>query len=39
MKMKFAMLLGAIALGSVPAVTWEIPPDNGIMNRETIAAS
>jgi len=31
-------LIGAIAIGYTPAVAWELPPDNGTMGRETIAA-
>jgi pimeloyl-ACP methyl ester carboxylesterase len=36
--MKVTTLLSAIAIGSAPAAAWELPPDNGTMGRETIAA-
>jgi pimeloyl-ACP methyl ester carboxylesterase len=36
--MKVTTLLGAIAIGCVPAAAWELPPDNGTMGKETIAA-
>jgi len=32
------MLAGAIAIGCNPAAAWELPPDNGTMARDTIAA-
>lgn len=31
-------LIGAIAIGCSPAAAWELPPDNGTMGRDTIAA-
>lgn len=31
-------LISAIAIGCAPAAAWELPPDNGTMGRETIAA-
>jgi pimeloyl-ACP methyl ester carboxylesterase len=36
--MKVKILLSAIAIGCAPAAAWELPPDNGTMGRETIAA-
>ena len=30
--------IGAIAISCAPAVAWELPPDNGTMGRDTIAA-
>ena len=36
--MKATILLSAIAIGCAPAAAWELPPDNGTMGRETIAA-
>ena len=36
--MKGTILLSAIAIGCAPAAAWELPPDNGTMGRETIAA-
>ena len=36
--MKAPILLSAIAIGCAPAAAWELPPDNGTMGRETIAA-
>ena len=31
-------LIGAIAIGCAPAAAWELPPDNGTMGQDTIAA-
>jgi pimeloyl-ACP methyl ester carboxylesterase len=31
-------LIGAIAISYAPAAAWELPPDNGTMGRDTIAA-
>src|SRR5215218_10520018 len=37
-RMKITTLLSAIAIGCAPAAAWELPPDNGTMGRDTIAA-
>jgi pimeloyl-ACP methyl ester carboxylesterase len=36
--MKARILLSAVAISCAPAAAWELPPDNGTMGRETIAA-
>jgi pimeloyl-ACP methyl ester carboxylesterase len=35
---KFLVVLSALALGSLPAAAWEIPPDNGTMGKAAIEA-
>jgi pimeloyl-ACP methyl ester carboxylesterase len=36
--MKAIILLTAVVIGCGPAAAWDLPPDNGTMGRETIAA-
>ena len=38
MSAKSLLFASAIALGCAPAAAWELPPDNGTMGKETIAA-
>jgi pimeloyl-ACP methyl ester carboxylesterase len=38
MSVKPLLFAGAIALGCASATAWELPPDNGTMGKETIAA-
>jgi pimeloyl-ACP methyl ester carboxylesterase len=38
MNARSLLVVGAIALGSAPAAAWELPPDNGTMGKDTIAA-
>src|SRR5712691_3379483 len=35
---KWLILLSAIAIGCAPAAAWELPPDNGTMEQDAIAA-
>ena len=38
MTASWQLVLCALAIGGVPAAAWELPPDNGTMGKETIAA-
>ncbi len=38
MTAKWKILLSMLALGCAPAAAWELPPDNGTMGRDAIAA-
>jgi len=38
MRTMWTMIASAVALGCAQATAWELPPDNGTMGRETIAA-
>ncbi len=35
---RWRILFGVVAIGCSPAMAWDLPPDNGTMGRETIAA-
>ena len=38
MTARWQLVLTALAIGCFPAGAWELPPDNGTMGKETIAA-
>ena len=38
MTARWHLVLTALAIGCFPAGSWELPPDNGTMGKETIAA-
>ena len=35
---RWQLILTALAISCFPAAAWELPPDNGTMGKETIAA-
>ena len=38
MTARWQLVLTALAISCSPAAAWELPPDNGTMGKETIAA-